>query len=204
MPIKGNRSNINATFLARVDKWNDACGGRYSIGTGFRSIQEQARLYALKQAGKIKHAVARPGHSWHEGRGRNMALAIDLEPDAIMADQRAAASFGLCFPVRGEPWHIQPVETLQGAAAIATLGGSSGVVGPVPDGTAPATGAAGAVGGIDVLGFVQDGMPNVIKYLVGVVLVLIALVNITAPVKTAVLQSTKKVARTASAVAKVK
>lgn len=201
MPIKGNRSNINATFLARVDKWNDACGGRYSIGTGFRSIQEQARLYALKQAGKIKHAVARPGHSWHEGRGRNMALAIDLEPDATMADQRAAASFGLCFPVRGEPWHIQPVETLQGAAAIAKLGGSSGVVGAVPDGTAP---AAGAVGGVDVLGFVQDGMPNAIKYLVGVVLVLIALVNITAPVKTAVLQSTKKVARTASAVAKVK
>ena len=201
MPIKGNRSNINATFLARVDKWNDACGGRYSIGTGFRSIQEQARLYALKQAGKIKHAVARPGHSWHEGRGRNMALAIDLEPDATMADQRAAASFGLCFPVRGEPWHIQPVETLQGAAAIAKLGGSSGIVGSVPDGTVP----AGAVpGGVDVLGFVQDGMPNVIKYLAGIVLVLIALVNITAPVKTAVLQSTKKVARTASAVAKVK
>ncbi len=197
MPIKGNRSNINATFLARVDKWNDACGGRYSIGTGYRSTQEQARLYALKQAGKIKHAVARPGHSWHEGRGRNMALAIDLEPDATMADQRAAASFGLCFPVRGEPWHIQPVETLQGAAAVDKLGGSSGV-GSVPDGTAP------AAGGVDVLGFVQDGMPNVIKYLVGVVLVLIALVNITAPVKTAVLQSAKKVARTASAVAKVK
>lgn len=73
---------------------------------GFRTYDEQAKLYAEKGPGM----AAKPGTSWHE-----FGLAADLQigNDVGLTNwlHEHAAEYGLFFPMSWEPWHIQPLWT---------------------------------------------------------------------------------------------
>ena len=101
-----NVDGLAPSFRSALMQLVAASGGRIKIGSGFRTRDEQARLYKAKP-----NLAAKPGHSNHE-RG----LAADL----IYADAAAqkwahenAARFGLKFPMlnpkgkKYEPWHVE-------------------------------------------------------------------------------------------------
>lgn len=103
-------SGLNKEFVRRFQSWNKEMGGKFSIGSGFRTMAEQARLYARwlnHVPGQAK--AAPPGKSNH-----NFGLAIDLSPSSTSASERAAgAKYGLRWPMSFEPWHVEPVEAKQ-------------------------------------------------------------------------------------------
>jgi hypothetical protein len=104
--------NMDAEFVRRLQAFFAAAPpGLINPGSGYRSYEEQARLYAAYKAGVPGQArAAKPGSSKH-----NHGLAMDL---SYNKDQRAAAvrwahenaqRFGLYFPMDDEDWHIQPI-----------------------------------------------------------------------------------------------
>lgn len=83
-----------------------ASGGRIWVVSGYRSEEEQARLWqqALRDYGSEEEArmwVAPPGKSNH-GKG----IAADLGGDLDLAHE-LAPRFGLHFPMSWEPWHAE-------------------------------------------------------------------------------------------------
>lgn len=87
-----------------------ASGGRIYIVSGFRTHEQQQKLYdaavAKHGAANAGHWAARPGHSHHE-----VGIAADLGFRDAAAREWAhqnAAKFGLRFPMSWEPWHIEP------------------------------------------------------------------------------------------------
>jgi TP901 family phage tail tape measure protein len=108
-------SGLLPEFVRRFQAWNKEMGGKFSIGSGFRTMAEQARLYARWLARVPGQAqAAPPGSSMH-----NFGLAIDLAPSSTTAAQRAAgAKYGLEWPMSYEPWHVQPVEAKAWRAAM--------------------------------------------------------------------------------------
>lgn len=107
-------------FASRLRSLIEASGGRISVGSGYRSVEEQQSLWdaALAKYGSEDAArqwVAPPGKSNH-GRG----IAADLSYDTGDAEEWThanAARFGLAFPMSWEPWHIEPSEARDGSAA---------------------------------------------------------------------------------------
>lgn len=79
-------------------------GKKIQLNSGYRSPEEQAELYA--KLGPPK--AAPPGRSRHES-----GLAIDMNsPDANKAAELGLMQkYGFTRPVRGETWHVEPVET---------------------------------------------------------------------------------------------
>ena len=98
---------LDPIFARRLAYAAKMTGNFISSSSAYRSTAEQTRLYNLYMQGKLKSA-ARPGTSWHEFR-----LAIDTSSQPIRSMTNATLkAFGLCKPVAGEGWHIQPIETL--------------------------------------------------------------------------------------------
>ena len=76
------------------------------ITSGYRSYADQERLYQKYLAGK-GHLAAKAGSSWHNWGG-----AVDIDSVFLEGLPNAAfEEFGLIRPVKGEPWHVQIVET---------------------------------------------------------------------------------------------
>lgn len=103
------------------------------IGSGFRSNERQAQLYAdaIKKYGSpeaARHWVAPPGQSQH-----NHGNAADLKflnPAALTWAHENAGKYGLAFPMGHENWHIE-------------LAGARGQ--PTPATTRPAEAGAPAI-----------------------------------------------------------
>lgn len=93
---------LNPEFLARFQAYNAALGGTLRIVSGYRSTAQQAVLYARYLAGGGALA-APPGRSQHE-----KGLAIDHAPNSTAAMRAVARTHRLHYPVRGEPWHVEP------------------------------------------------------------------------------------------------
>ncbi|MGH2730809.1 MAG: D-alanyl-D-alanine carboxypeptidase family protein [Actinomycetota bacterium] len=107
-PVSWSHDGLDPRLAAAVEALVDASGGRISIGSGYRTYQEQAVLWAeaLARYGDPEIAddwVARPGHSMHE-RG----LAVDLRGDLALAE-RLVVDLGLPLhsPLPNEPWHFE-------------------------------------------------------------------------------------------------
>lgn len=96
---------FNPTFQAAIRALMSHC--QVTVGSGFRSEEEQARLYARWQARVPGQArAAAPGTSNHENPATG---AVDLEGDLDCAHANAAR-FGLHFPMDDEPWHIELID----------------------------------------------------------------------------------------------
>jgi TP901 family phage tail tape measure protein len=99
--LAGSTTGLNPQFLQRFLAYSARVGG-LRIVSGFRSRAQQERLYALYLSGR-GNLAARPGSSKHE-RG----LAIDHAPRSTPGMRATAREFRLHYPVRGEPWHVEP------------------------------------------------------------------------------------------------
>lgn len=99
--LPGSTTGLNPEFLRRFNAYSAAVGG-LTIVSGFRSYAQQAALYAKYLRGE-GNLAAPPGRSNHE-RG----LAIDHAPHSTAAMREIARGFRLHYPVRGEPWHVEP------------------------------------------------------------------------------------------------
>ncbi|MBI5644901.1 D-alanyl-D-alanine carboxypeptidase family protein [Candidatus Kaiserbacteria bacterium] len=127
-------SGLNSDFACRAYKFTkaaEAAGQDITIGSGYRSVDLQKKLYAEYEAkGKAGAPVAPPGRSKH-----NFGLAIDFrysgQHSNFGAGQRNteiciqrlsackwahanAAQFGLRYPMLVEPWHIEPSGNVSG------------------------------------------------------------------------------------------
>lgn len=101
-------NGLNAQFSSSLNRLIADSGGKIKIGSGYRSYDQQAKLYNDYLRGKPGQAkAAPPGKSNH-----NHGLAADLQY-ASPADRTwahaNAAKYGLRFPMSYEPWHIEPV-----------------------------------------------------------------------------------------------
>jgi hypothetical protein len=103
--MSGSAKGLDPKFLANFNAWNAALGGKFSIGSGWRSSAQQAVLYdrwMRRVPGQAQ--AAPPGRSNHE-----KGLAIDHVPSTHTAhDAALARMFDLKYPMSFEPWHIEP------------------------------------------------------------------------------------------------
>lgn len=132
-------------FASRLRAMVEASGGRLGIGSGYRSVEEQAYLWeqAVAKYGpdEARNWVAPPGSSNH-----NHGVAADLSYETDDAQEWAhanAARYGLVFPMEWEPWHIEPVGVRDGTyqSTVALPGGMPGTADAY---TNPPTGFQGA------------------------------------------------------------
>lgn len=109
--------NLQDGFSQRMREFVAASGGRLSIISAYRSVEEQTYLWeqALADYGSEDEArrwVAPPGKSNH-----NHGLAVDLgyeTDDAMEWAHKNAYKYGLHYPMEWEPWHIEPVGSRDG------------------------------------------------------------------------------------------
>src|SRR5688572_6580143 len=93
---------------------------RFNIYSGHRSVERQAQLWneALKKYGSPEAArkwVAPPGRSRHNhGSAADLRFADDEVKQWVHAN---AKNYGLHFPMRHEPWHIEPIGARTPAAS---------------------------------------------------------------------------------------
>lgn len=102
--LDGLNEQLKARFANLAKEYYEKTGKKIQVNSGYRSPEEQAALYA--KLGPPK--AAPPGRSRHES-----GLAIDINsPDANKAIELGLmAKYGFTRPVRGETWHVEPVET---------------------------------------------------------------------------------------------
>jgi hypothetical protein len=87
--------------------------GSVTINSGYRSIERQQQLWldALKKYGSPEAArkwVAPPGNSQHNhGNAADLGYANDRARQWMHAN---AGNYGLSFPMRHEPWHIEDAD----------------------------------------------------------------------------------------------
>jgi hypothetical protein len=98
---------LDEDFRSRLERMIAASGGRIRLGSGYRSVERQQQLWdaAVQKYGSEEAArkwVAPPGRSNH-----NHGIAGDLQGDLELAHQ-LAPMYGLAFPMKHEPWHIEP------------------------------------------------------------------------------------------------
>ena len=102
--LNGLNPQLKERFAALAKEYNEKTGQKIQVNSGYRSSEEQAALYA-----KIGPPnAAPPGRSRHES-----GLAIDINStDANKAIELGLmAKYGFVRPVRGETWHIEPIES---------------------------------------------------------------------------------------------
>ncbi|KRE13462.1 hypothetical protein ASE63_18490 [Bosea sp. Root381] len=108
MPAATAAANgLDAAFAESLRKLREAVPG-LTITSGFRTYEQQARLYAEKP-----HLAAPPGRSQHE-RGLAADLAYNGSGQLPAWVRAEAAKFGINFPIANrarnpEPWHAEPV-----------------------------------------------------------------------------------------------
>jgi hypothetical protein len=105
--LLGDWQGIDPVLAGRLACHAESNKAVYTITSGYRSYEEQVKLYADYKAGKLQATAAVPGTSWHGSR-----LAVDTSAYPIRgATSAQLAMYGLCKPLKNEPWHIQPIET---------------------------------------------------------------------------------------------
>lgn len=93
-----NLDGLSPAMRAAVEKILAESNGKVTVVSGFRSNEEQQRLYEKYLAG-TGNLAAKPGTSKHEH-----GEAVDFGGDLQLAAQ-LAAKYGLTASVPGEPWH---------------------------------------------------------------------------------------------------
>ncbi len=98
---QGSTKGLAPAMLAAIARAEELLGTKLAITSGFRSHEEQARLYGRR--GSNPYPVAPPGSSLHE-RG----LAIDVSIAFVPKLLTVAARTGLCRPYPAtDPVHFE-------------------------------------------------------------------------------------------------
>lgn len=127
--VTGDTEGMHPEFMRRLKAWSASVGTSYNVGSGYRNIKEQERLYdrwIRRVPGQAK--AAKPGSSNH-----NFGLASD----GPHWGGKNPGAFGLVYPMSFEPWHVEPV----GAKSM-----RSGAVNPMDLAGASTTDPANGVG----------------------------------------------------------
>lgn len=110
--------HLDPKFWSALQQMIVDSGGRMSVVSAYRSIEEQTSLWndALAKYGTADAArqwVAPPGHSNH-----NAGWAVDLgfSDGGLDWAHANASKYGLNFPMEWEPWHIEPSWARDGSA----------------------------------------------------------------------------------------
>jgi uncharacterized protein YcbK (DUF882 family) len=104
--LTGDLKGLNPTLAEKLAQVGEKLGTKVKVVSGFRSREEQQKLYDLYKAGKGNLAAA-PGHSNHESGN-----AADVYVDGVALRDNAkgkqiALDLGLKFPVPSESWHVE-------------------------------------------------------------------------------------------------
>ena len=106
--LTGDIDGLDPVFAGRLAYVAKVSNTKFKITDGFRSLEDQKKMYADYKAGKLQATAAVPGTSWHGSR-----LAVDTSSQPIRGMVSAALTkYGLCKPLKNEGWHIQPIETI--------------------------------------------------------------------------------------------
>lgn len=118
--------NFHPLFVGAFNALNAHCGGGASVGSGYRTTEEQ-RALLYKRAQGI--SVADPGTSRHEGH-HGGALDLQFADEQTKACMHANANaFGLGFDVPGEDWHLQLSAEGEAALEAGTFAEQFGIAG---------------------------------------------------------------------------
>lgn len=106
--LEGLHPNLKKRLAGMAKEYNEKTGKKIQINSAFRDPREQAELFA--KIGPPK--AAPPGRSKHE-----VGAAFDMNSgDADAAIQLGLFDkYGFTRPVRGETWHVEPVENRGGS-----------------------------------------------------------------------------------------
>ena len=102
--LDGLNEQMKERLAGLAKEYFSKTGQKIQINSGYRSPEEQAALFAKYGAPR----AAPPGRSRHES-----GLAVDINStDANKAIELGLmAKYGFVRPVRGETWHVEPIET---------------------------------------------------------------------------------------------
>lgn len=111
-------TGMDSEFARRLRQMITDSGGRISVNSGYRSVEEQQILW--DNSDKSGTWVAAPGSSNH-----NWGVAADLgfSADGEEWAHANAARYGLSFPMSYEPWHIEPTGVRDGTFVSELKGG---------------------------------------------------------------------------------
>ncbi|MCW2924561.1 MAG: hypothetical protein JWM98_1965 [Thermoleophilia bacterium] len=116
--VSGDTDGLDAGLLGALSSLAGKLGRPLVVESGRRTFEEQTALRQLFLSGRGNLAAV-PGTSRHE-----LGLAADVYVGGVAlanvpGARDLAASLGLCFPVGGEAWHVEPVTAplMQGPVA---------------------------------------------------------------------------------------
>ncbi len=113
MYVTGDIEGLNEDLLNRLAQVGEKLGVPVHITSGFRSREEQERLYQMYLNG-TGNLAAKPGTSKHEtGNAADCSIGgvnIGAYPGAIDAMREV----GLGLPVGGENWHVEISDSFKG------------------------------------------------------------------------------------------
>lgn len=105
--LAGDTEGLDPVFAERLAYVAKVNSTKFKVTDGFRSLEDQKKMYDDYKAGKLQATAAKPGTSWHGSR-----LAVDTSSQPIrMMTNVELMKYGLCKPLSKEGWHIQPIET---------------------------------------------------------------------------------------------
>jgi D-alanyl-D-alanine carboxypeptidase len=155
-----NWQKVNPALLAALNRLARSIGRTITVNSGYRSYEEQARLYAEYKAGTRAGPVAPPGRSKHQA-GEAVDASIDGESIGNVVDARTLRRFGLATPVAGDPPHVELVGSRgKGAAGASPVADTGTSPAPAAPDAQPIDVAAPATSVSPVYGAVGAGLPG--------------------------------------------
>lgn len=107
--VDGLNPGLQSNMVGMAKEYHEQTGKTIPINSGFRSFEEQSKLYATKPKGY----AARPGRSIHNFGGAfdtDSVIGNDLDRRGLLA------KYGMERPLAHEKWHIQPMGLTLSAA----------------------------------------------------------------------------------------
>lgn len=105
--LLGDWQGLDPVFAGRLAYVAKITNTKIKITDGYRSYEEQVKMYSDYKKGLLKATAAVPGTSWH---GSRLAVDTSTQPIRGMTNDQLK-KYGLCKPLSKEGWHIQPIET---------------------------------------------------------------------------------------------
>lgn len=114
--VAGLRADVRADLQAMASEFKRATGGSLKVTSGFRSMAQQAALYAADPS-----KAARPGWSMHQ---YGYAVDVDSTQAGELARRGLLAKYRFARPLAKEPWHIERAGLVYGVVRAGAVVGA--------------------------------------------------------------------------------